>query len=462
MAINLLNDISSTGSITITKPTTDPLLNLYNTTNGGGATIRFSDNTSQGQVGDITFYHSDSSSQGGGASWHFVSQPDTVLVVGSSSVNGRFVAKSAGSVAEVDYGFFDDVNTGMYRISADYLGFSTAGTNRLDINNSGIRMGNANARVTTILDQNDLGSDSDTALATQQSIKAYVDASVPSLTNYVTLTTAQTITGTKTINTLIIGSSAKIQFQNNDFIRYDDSVGVGRFHFDADGGTNNASVQAATFVGDLNGTINTATTGTTQSAGNNSTLIATTAYVDAGDARVAPAAPSTVTSTIVGETIEIAFNQSATSNIDYYQVWSSDDGGDYGIIGQIAPADFSSTMTVVDTTFVTGGTMSYRVYAVKTGIYSSAATTSKSYTVSALSVTAMTVVNLNTAYYIQYEKPVSRFIDHIEIYMDSQATSAALNRSNASIVYSGQNASYMRNVGTSNNFHQFWVEVVTT
>jgi len=177
---------------------------------------------------------------------------------------------------------------------------------------------------------------------------------------------------------------------------------------------------------------------------------------------VAPAAPSSLVATIVGETIEIQFAASTTSNIGYYQVWSSDDGGDYGIIGQISPTDFSSTMTVVDTTFLTGGTMSYRVYAVKNGIYSSAATVSKSYTVSALSVTAMTVVNLNTAYYIQYEKPVSRFIDHIEIYMDSQTTLAALNRSNASIVYSGQNASYMRNVNASNNFHQFWVEVVTS
>ena len=36
-----------------------------------------------------------------------------------------------------------------------------------------------------------------------------------------------------------------------------------------------------TFAGDLNGTINTATTGTTQAPGNNSTKIATTAYVDA-------------------------------------------------------------------------------------------------------------------------------------------------------------------------------------
>jgi len=41
------------------------------------------------------------------------------------------------------------------------------------------------------------------------------------------------------------------------------------------------SVTATTFLGDLNGTINTATTGTTQTAGNNSTLIATTAYADA-------------------------------------------------------------------------------------------------------------------------------------------------------------------------------------
>ena len=188
----------------------------------------------------------------------------------------------------------------------------------------------------------------------------------------------------------------------------------------------------------------------------------TKAYADAGNARVTPATPSTITSTIVGETIEIAFNQSSTSNIDYYQVWSSDDGGDYGIIAQITPADFSSTMTVVDTTFVTGGTMSYRVFAVREGIYSTAGTTSKAYTVSALSVTDMTVVNLNTAYYIQYEKPTSRFIDHVEIYMDSQTTSAALSRSNATIVYSGQNASYMRNVNTSSNFHQFWVEIVTS
>ncbi|MHA2084026.1 MAG: beta strand repeat-containing protein, partial [Candidatus Thorarchaeota archaeon] len=127
-----------TGILTVETSTSSPLLNLYNTSNGSGSTIRFSDQTSQTQVGDITFYHSDSSSQGGGASWHFVSQPDTVLVVGSSTVNGRFVAKSAGSAGEVDYGFYDDVNTGMYRAGADSLRLVAGGVSGVSVSATGV------------------------------------------------------------------------------------------------------------------------------------------------------------------------------------------------------------------------------------------------------------------------------------------------------------------------------------
>ena len=65
--------------------------------------------------------------------------------------------------------------------------------------------------------------------------------------------TGITVTGTVTTPDLTIGSGNRIKFANNDYIRYDDANGVGRFHFDADGGTNNASVQAATFVGALSG-----------------------------------------------------------------------------------------------------------------------------------------------------------------------------------------------------------------
>ena len=67
-----------------------------------------------------------------------------------------------------------------------------------------------------------------------------------------------TVGGTLTTPNLTIGSGNKIKFANNDFIRFDDANGVGRFHFDCDGSTNNASVQAATFVGALSGNASTA------------------------------------------------------------------------------------------------------------------------------------------------------------------------------------------------------------
>jgi hypothetical protein len=50
--------------------------------------------------------------------------------------------------------------------------------------------------------------------------------------------------------------------------------------------TFSGTVTSPTFLGDLSGTINTVTTGTTQTAGDNSTLIATTAYADAAASAV--------------------------------------------------------------------------------------------------------------------------------------------------------------------------------
>ena len=61
----------------------------------------------------------------------------------------------------------------------------------------------------------------------------------------------------------------------------------------ASGGvTVTGAVAATTFSGDLNGTINTATTAATQSAGNNSTKVATTAYADAAVAALIDNAPA--------------------------------------------------------------------------------------------------------------------------------------------------------------------------
>lgn len=60
--------------------------------------------------------------------------------------------------------------------SGQTLDLQENSTSRMDITSAGVRMGAANSRVTTILDEDDMSSDSATSLATQQSIKAYVDS----------------------------------------------------------------------------------------------------------------------------------------------------------------------------------------------------------------------------------------------------------------------------------------------
>ncbi len=68
--------------------------------------------------------------------------------------------------------------------TTDAQDFRTNNVSRLDISNSGVRFGGGNARVTTILDEDNMASNSATALATQQSIKAYVDNSISGGANY--------------------------------------------------------------------------------------------------------------------------------------------------------------------------------------------------------------------------------------------------------------------------------------
>jgi len=104
----------------------------------------------------------------------------------------------------------------------DTQDFQTGGSSRLDISDSGVRMGGANSRVTTILDEDDLNSDSPTALATQQSIKAYADnLSYPTPTctrvlgqttgNYATTSTSYVdVDATNLTYTVVIPSGYKL------------------------------------------------------------------------------------------------------------------------------------------------------------------------------------------------------------------------------------------------------------
>lgn len=60
----------------------------------------------------------------------------------------------------------------------DVVKLTQANNDRLIVNSNGINLGGASVSVNTILDQDDMSADSATALATQQSIKAYVDNSL--------------------------------------------------------------------------------------------------------------------------------------------------------------------------------------------------------------------------------------------------------------------------------------------
>ena len=98
------------------------------------------------------------------------------LTINDDMYVGQIKNSAFGSASSPRYTFHSDSNTGMYSGGADVLKFSTGGTERVKLSSSGLQLGAANAEVTTILDEDDLSSDSATALATQQSIKAYVDS----------------------------------------------------------------------------------------------------------------------------------------------------------------------------------------------------------------------------------------------------------------------------------------------
>jgi len=223
------------------------------------------------------------------------------------------------------------------------------------------------------------------------------------------------------------------------------------YHPNADVWTT-ARSHTVTLTGDVTGTATQSVNG----SGNKTWTVSTTAPV--------PSAPSITATSVVGETIEVTFSQSSTSGVDHYEVWSDGGSGtDYSLVARVPEEDIASSMSIVDSSFDDGGTIAYRAYAVKNGVYSTAATATRTYTVStSLDVASLSVVPDINVYHINYNKPASRFIDHIEIYKDAEAVQGNLSRTGAALVYSGANSAFTYSIGASDldKYHQFWVEVV--
>ena len=245
------------------------------------------------------------------------------------------------------------------------------------------------------------------------------------------------------------------KFRGSIYANESQRVFADNYHPNADKWTTPRS-HTVTLTGGVTGTASQSVDGT----GNRTWTIATTVAPIS-----APSAPSITATSVVGETIEITFSQSSTSNVDLYEVWSDGaTGSDYSLIARVPEDDVAASMSIIDSSFDSGGTVAYRVYAIKEGVYSTAATATRAFTVPTnLDVTSLSVIADTNVYHINYNKPDSRFVDHIEIYKDVEATQASLSRTGASLIYSGDNSSFTYSIAASDldNYHQFWAEVVT-
>ena len=293
-------------------------------------------------------------------------------------------------------------------------------------------------------------------------------------TDFVSKTNGGTFSGDITISKSVGDSVLTIEADtdnnnenDNPRIELKQDSGVIYGHFGLNGDANGAFTGAganSTYIRSA-GNFHVATNGSTHALEINTSQNATFAgnvSVGSNKYTLTVNAPTNLVTSIVNDTINVTFTASTTSNIDNYLVFSSVAGGDYGLISVIPPADFGATMSIIDDSFNAGGTQAYRIYAVKNGVYSSALTGTKSFTVGTVEPTNLSVVNLNTAFYIQYDAPSSkgRFITAYNIYKHEHATQSSLDRSSATLIYSGMNNSYMYQISGNNNdnFHKFWVE----
>ena len=530
-----------TGALTISS-TVQNLLNIYNNTNAGGATINFSDNSGQGQTGQITFYHSDAQSPGSayGASFKFnTDQPNLAVIldetgdyfVGTNKVfhDGYHPNADKWTTARTNTVTLTGSVTGTGSASVDGSGnwtvtvpTTTNHTHNYDnyvswtaedgdgtqytvtsgdvlkfAEGSGI---NVNFSADDVLRIEYNGSEIPTAanLNTYRTTGFYTqnsNADAAAGSNYPTANAGilQVINddyGNGLHTTQLYSQYNSTNYYHRTYynggwsawrnLAQDTTytVGNGAMSVTAGGGlTGGGQVGTANQTGSSSVTISHADTSTQASVNNsNGTVIQDITLDTYGhitaigsvnlDSRyqliAAPAAPTITNTTLSGETVEIVFSQSATAGVNGYEIWSDGGGVSFALIGRIPAQDIAASMSFVDTTFTDTGTINYRVYAIRNGVYSTAATTTATFSVPSLDVANFAAIPDLNAFYLQYDLPVTRFLDHIEIYLDTNASSGSLARANATLIYSGDNPSYVHNISASDrdNYHQFWVECV--
>lgn len=178
--------------------------------------------------------------------------------------------------------------------------------------------------------------------------------------------------------------------------------------------------------------------------------------------REQPDAPASATASIVGETIELTFTEappSTTPDVDRYEIFSSVAGDDYSLLTVVEPDSFLSSMVIVDNTFDSSGTISYKVYTIRNGVYSDEATASVSFTAPTLNVSNLSAIPTPNTFVIQYDLPNSRFIDNVEIDVRSAETSGGVSLVTATQIYTGNREDYTYIIPSAKLNHYFVFDV---
>lgn len=178
-----------------------------------------------------------------------------------------------------------------------------------------------------------------------------------------------------------------------------------------------------------------------------------------------PNAPTSVTLTDNTDTFSVSFSASATLGINEYEVWRAEGGAHnaYSLVGLVKEDSITDPMTIIDNSFTISGSLDYRVYALKAGKRSTAATAAASSSGQVADVTNLEVVNMTEHYYIQYDVPNDRRFASVTIKKDAELVEGDLDEAAATEIYSGRANSYMYAIPEADleKYHQFWVYVVT-
>ena len=212
---------------------------------------------------------------------NFATDSTTALTIDASqnSTFAGLIESADGSAAAPAYSFSSDTDTGIYKAAANTIGFSTAGSNVVTMTSQYVGIGNVATNPLTWLHVK--GNHQGVVTITQED-NSFTDDTYSLYIDNALQTANKDNSGAFAIDVeagraFTVTGNGKIGINKTRPTSFLDVAGTGAF---------TGQVTAPTFLGDLNGTINTLTTAVTQSANNNSTKVATTAYADAAASAV--------------------------------------------------------------------------------------------------------------------------------------------------------------------------------